>query len=423
MDDHKSARLTGRLLSILTNMFLRGFGLIARFGLVVYLTQGFGLDVVGVFGLITAAIAIAPSFLSLGLHYRLNRAAVDFSQTEIAHRIRDRLLLYVVIFVSFLPVIVYLILSLAPIQIRNLETGIVFILIVFFEACAVELGLILTSTRRVMLANIFLFVRSAAWILPFVGFSYFFPSFKGLHTLLCFWLSGLIFSFFFVGISLSNLPWRSAFAKKLDFQWFFVHSSTSLMILVSDIGLVGGQFIDRAVLGFYLKVEDIGVYTFFWSIANGVQVLVQSAVVQPAFPNLVQAAKHKTFQDFTLELRNVLKTTLVVATPLSIVIFGLCVLALPSLDNSLLNNNIAILGVLLVGVLVRLLADVLNYALYALNLDSELAWINFFSLLLLATYSSLLASWIGLAGVGFAIVLTALSLFLLRFHFVKSSIK
>lgn len=407
-------RLATRVTIGVLNMSLRGLGLVGRFGLMLYLARFLDFESVAVFGFVAAGVAIAPAFLNLGLHFRANRQFVGASGLEVGRRMRDRFLLHLLIFFPIAIIVVSGASAFDYLPHVSFEFIVLAAIICICDVLLNEIHLALVSTQHPVVANIVLFFRTAIWIFPFALLSWQFPELRSLKAVLLFWLGGQILAFGVFFISMRKWPWPDIARQKVEFSWLLQGFSRSMLLWLSDIGLATGQFVDRIILGLFLDIYSIGIYTFFWSMAAGVQQLVFTAVVQIATPHFVKAARsadpYALRRLLLAEMRNVFAVSVVVG---GAVYFGSPVLYWLAGRANLAEYN-TLFGAMLIGVTIRLVSDVVSSGVYARGYDVRLASINMSMPFISAGTTAAGLAAFGFAGMGVAFIATNLAIFAVR---------
>lgn len=415
-------RLARRVAVGTLNMSLRALGLVGRFGLMLYLTRFLDFESVAVFGFVSAGVSIAPAFLNFGLHFRANRLFVGASGLEVGRRMRDRFLLHLIVYLPVAALVLVVGSRFDYLPHVSIAFIILAAVICICDVLLNEIHLALVSTQHPIIANLVLFFRTASWIFPFVLLSWLYPELRSLTTVLQFWLGGQIVAFAVFLISMRAWPWRDIARQAVDFAWLVQGIHRSILLWLSDIGLSTGQFIDRVILGLFLDIYSIGIYTFFWSMAAGVQQLVYTAVVQIATPHLVKAAR----SDDALAFRRLLLAEMRNVFLASVVVAGAVYLGAPLLYRVAGRENLAdfngLFGAMLIGVTIRLVSDVVSTGVYARGHDIRLAGINMSMPFISAGVAAAGLAAFGFAGIGIAFVVTNLAIFAVRIYCLREDL-
>jgi O-antigen/teichoic acid export membrane protein len=399
----------------LANTALRGFGLVARFALNIYLAKFLDLKAVGIYGLVYGAITIAPALLGLGLNFSLNREIIGLSPLEAGTRVRDRLIVtFTMLVLASALIAICSLCGLLP----SIPLGGWILAILFLEVMAFDIHMSLISLRMSLFANTLQFIRTAAWIYPFILVSYLSSGLRTFATVIYFSLGSLLVTFATLFAGLRDWPWREILARSINLPGLIERVRTSGLIYASDLGIVGSAFLDRFIVGYWLGIEATGVFIFYWSLSNATQLLVNVGWIQTSLPRWVETFKAGGREGLWKVLRADLHQFFVVGTVLAIGVFASVTFAIPYLGRPKLSNYPYLFPMMLVAAVVRLGSDVANYGLYACGLDRQWAWSNLLGVLLSGIFTVAGLQSFGLQGVGAAMIATAAVLLGLRLFYL-----
>jgi len=412
----KSAR--HRIVLSLLNMSLRGAALVGRFILSIFLVKFLSLSSVGAFGLLTGLIGVAPAVLGFGMNYYLNREIVDLPIVDSGHKIRDRLGMSILLAVMC----IFLLLVVAEMGlVQGIPYPLRFFLILLLEIVAFDLHMIIIAMRMPLLANVIIFIRTAAWTFPYVIVSYLIPTLRSLDVLFDFWLAGLTSALLLWVCRSRWWPWSAIFARPFDWPWLSNHMRRAGLIYCSDLGLVIFQYVDRFILGILLGLTLTGIYTFYWSIANAVQVLVATAVIQVALPKLVSIYREHGVREWMRVIYRELAIVMAITIPLCVALYFFVLFLVPHLSKPQLQEYPLLFPVMLFGVVTRVASDVANFGLYTRGLDRTYALINIMSIFVSIIVGFLAITFGGLMGAGISMAITGITLFAVRAWSINSS--
>lgn len=395
----------------LVNMAFRGASLAGRFILSVYLAKYVGLRSVGVFGLISGIVGLAPAILGLGLNYFMNREIIDKPVLDAGHKIRDRLL--VTVFMVVLAVAVGFGLWAAGLLESDVNVYLL-VLVVALETVAFDIHMSIISLRMPVFANFLIFIRSSSWIYPYILIGFFFPAYRTVEFMLSLWGGALFFNYLVLLVKFRGWPWVEILAKPVDLTWVSHRRKAVSLVYLSDIGIVGSIYADRFAIESVAGLELTGIFMFFWSLANAVQTLVNTAVIQVAFPRLVSAYKGGSESGWSHILRNELIKVFLGGIAASACVYFATRIILPHLGREQLMSMPLLLPSMLFAALLRLLSDVLNCGLYSRGMDKPWAMTNILGvgLSLGTTFAAIV--WFGLEAVGAGMATTAATLLVAR---------
>lgn len=407
------------LLPSAINVGLRGSALVSRLLLTLFVAKYMSLESVGQFGLLAAAVAILPGVIGFGFNYHHSRDLVGLSADLAAHRIRDRLLLTVAAFGGLLSLAGLA--SIAGLGVLPSNLPLV-ASIGLAEVVAFDLHYGLVARRKPVLANVLLFVRTGAWTYPYMLIGMAYPAARTLDVLLWFWLVGLVLVFV-----ISVVRGRARVANRLlwhpvDSRWILRVLRQSKLIYLSDMAIVGFTFVDRFVVSSLLGITQVGVFVFYWSLANGIQVLIGAAVIQVYFPRLVDCAGHGDAGDQKRVFLELCKKVTVLAGVLSGAVWLATIALIHHLGRAELTQSVFLLAPMLLAVMVRCLSEVASTMLHARRQDRSWVLSNIAGLLV-AVFSTMAftAAW-GLYGAGVAMICSSLMTFSMRLYGLRGLI-
>ncbi len=388
----------------LSSLVLRGATLAIRFCLSFYILKFLGYEAFGIYGLVLGLIGVVPAAIGWGLNYFVSREVVGCPPTEALLVIRDRLVISVLSLTALTMIAVIVL----PIVGYPLGITVVFvILLIWSETLGLDVNQPLIGVNLALQANVVYFVRSALWVVPLVAVGVFWPETRRLDVIFGVWLVGQLLGLGAVFWFVRKWPLRLAASAPIDRKWVRKRLSTSWFIYLSDLGLVGLIYVDRYIVGAMLGLALTGVYTFFWSLTNALQTLVQTAVVQLALPPLVMAVKEGRTSVWRATLRTEFIRTLVISIVLSVAIYLASEIIIEILGMQSLREHRLVFILLLLAAVLRSCSDLLNAGLTSLTLDRYYAVMNISGILLSVLFASAGIAVFGLNGAGYAAVLTA----------------
>jgi len=413
------------MLVALLNVALRALSLVGRFVLTLFLAKQAGFETLATFGIISAAVAMAPAFLSFGMHYSLNRDLISLSRQNAFLLIRDRIYLHIIFFL--LLVFLYLIGDVVigrdifhGIFLGNHLEFILVALLVFFEVVGNELHLALVNKRKSNFASVVQFIRNASWIFPLMIYSLVFDV-DILLSILIFWVISSAFSLLLIFVRFSKFISISDFLKAHNFRYFFHKSTVSLYIYIGDMANVGFQYGDRFVLNAILGAKTTGLYIFFSTIASGVQQLVVAGFVQPSLPMLVECVKlhGRKSGEYKLLRISFLKRILY-SSGLFAFFSTLALFFAGDLINREEIRDHDLFGAFVIfAVVVKCVYDALGYSLYSAGFDRELVFSNLFLAFFSLVLNIFLTKIFGYFGVVLVLYLMPLIFIVYRFKILN----
>ena len=300
--------LSPQFLKPVTIMGLRGTSLVVKFGLTLFIAKFLGLEILGLYGLISAACIMAPSILGLALMYSQSRKAVTQTLEEITLALKS--------YFSFTTLLysVVLLLAIAYGHITG-QFYLCFLVaaLVFLEHVNQELYGLLLNLSKPLLGNFLHFVRSAAWTLVYMPIAYLNPDYRDISILLEFWIIGSIICLAIFFFTIRHWPWNEVTRDKKLLYWVKDEFRSSRTIYGNGIATTLGTYANHFLVTFFLGLELTGVYVFFSQATSAMTNLLLTGVIQIARPKMVHSFKVGNISDFNKIFRNCLINTAVIA--------------------------------------------------------------------------------------------------------------
>lgn len=391
-------------LASLVNVGLRGSSLAFRFALSFYIIKYLGLEAAGIYGLALGAIGLAPAITTFGMNYFLARDLVGMPPGEAAPRIKTRLVASTVA--------TALLTALAAAGAYGFAypiTPIILIIavLVWLEIYANDLYVALIALEMPLLANVAMFIRLAAWIPFVIGLGLLLPQTRSIEYVLLGWLVSYGLYFGVLLYALRRWPLAEALRAPVHTGWIKDRLRQGWLIYFSDIGIVGYTYVDRYIVSLMLGLELTGLYNFYWSLANALQTLLFTAIIQVALPVLFKAFNSGNMAAWRAAMRREMKKTAAYAVVLGICVYGGSELLIAVLGMSQLTEHRGVFIMLVLAAVVRSATDLANVGITSVRLDRIYALTNLGSLAISCVVTSLCIWWLGFVGVGVAALTTA----------------
>lgn len=404
----RSPFLKGRSLSgmnVLFNMGLRGSTLVLRFALSFYIVKFMGLEAAGVYGLALGVVNAAPAVLGWGLNYFIARDISGKTSGIAGLYMKTRLL----VTVTSLAVMTAIALGVASI-IGYPVTPLYFLilLVVWLETIACDIHVPLIAQEMSSQANVLFFLRTSSWIVPVVALGLAIPSLRTIETIMIAWSCGYIFMFMGLAWFLKNWPLRRIFQAPMRLRWVRKRMRKAWLIYISDMSNVGLVYADRYIVSLLLTLSLTGVYTFYWSLANALQTLIATAVLQVAIPALFKAYNTGSMKEWRAVMVWQFTKTAAVAFGLGVAIFISGNILVHFMNMPALGEHQGMFALLLLTAVVRSCTDLMGLGLNSLRKDGHYAFVNLSSVLLSIAMSVVLISTFGFIGAGLSAFFTAL---------------
>lgn len=411
--------LTAHAGAAVANAGLRAMTLVSKFLLVIVLARFFAPEDLGAYGLMVPSVAIAIFVLGLEYHYFTIRAIIARPPGLRAAIVRDQAVLYGLVSLVTLPILLILFSAGSWSPVPESVLGWFFAL-VLVELAAQEAGIALIALSRPLAANLVVFVRSGIWVYPVIGLAIAVPGARAIQNVFLAWLAGGLASLFVAGWCLRGIGWRVALAAPVDWAGMRSGLRTAAPFVVTTGASMGLLFLDRFIIEIYKGLAAVGIYTFFAGIAMALPTLINTGVSLIRMPGLVRAHNDGDEPRFRKELGSMTRVTAFSAGILALAMGAAISPVLRLVDKSIYEENLGVFFLLLGAALVRCLADVPIYALYAKHRDLHLLAVNLLAVGVSVLMNLLLVPSLGLpgaalgAGAGALTLLVSASVFRLR---------
>lgn len=389
---------------------LRLASLAGKFGLSLYIVRYLSFDDLGLYGLVFSASMIAVVFCGGRIDHDLARRIVDMPAKETHALLRDQTFFFLLNYAFILP----LVFVLHHFRSESLAFLILAYLICCLESYANLLFVITTYLGRPILANVAFFIRAGLWSLLVIAIGLVLPPTRTLWVVLAFWVAGASASIALNLLHLDVVRWPGLRAVAVDWARIRGALRRSFPIWIGSIGLTGGSYLDRFVLGAFLDLKAVGLATFYTSFTAAIVTLVSSGVLSVAAPKLVGSASRADVGGYNREFRRAGLTVAALGGALCLLVWIAVDRFAALLQVREIEGSMLALGLLMVATLVRLVAETGFQGLYSRRKDKAI-WVGNIAFLVASLLLNLLlVPFLGLTGLGVASVLANLLLLALR---------
>ncbi len=392
-------------LNVIFNMGLRGSTLVLRFALSFYIVKFIGLEAAGVYGLALGVVNAAPAILGWGLNYFIARD-ISGKTTGIAGLYMKTRLLVTVTSLAAMTAIALVVAYFMGHDVSPLYFLI--LLVVWLETISCDIHVPLIAQEMSSQANVLFFLRTSSWILPVIGLGLAFQTFRTIEAIMVAWSLGYILMFAGLVFFLRNWPLKRILSMPMRMRWVKKRMRKAWLIYISDMSNVGLVYADRYIVSLLLTLSLTGVYTFYWSLANALQTLISTAVLQVAIPALFKAYNTGSMKEWRQVMLWQFSKTAAVAFGLGVAIFIAGNILVHLMNMPELGQHQAMFALLLLTAVVRSCTDLMGLGLNSLRKDGHYAFVNLSSVLLSIAMSFLLISTFGFIGAGLSAFFTAL---------------
>ena len=382
----------------LTNLILRGISLVSKFFLMFVMARLLSPEELGIWGLMNLSISISIILVGLDFYHFNAREILAVESSQYVYYIKDQFVLHLSSYLFFLPLLSILFI----VEILPWKYMLWFYLIFVFEHFSEELNRILVVLSKSAVANLSLFFRTGFWVYIIIYFLIEEPDLRELPTIWFGWVIGIILSIILACYALRKLPWNIIFEKSVDWGRIKKGISISLPLLVATLAFVTMQHLDRIFLKIYYSEAEVGVFTFFFNIANVAQVAIFTGVIMIIYPKLIESFQKKDFDQYKLSMRKMMKG---IVLGLAILIIGELILIKPVLklvNKEIFNDNLNIFYLMLVNTSLLAISYIPHYSLFVRKMDFSIIFSTLVALVVAVIANFILVPAYGMVGAAFS---------------------
>lgn len=347
----------------------RAASLASRFILTFYIAKYIGVSELGNFNIYYSLILVFPCIFGLSINYKMSRI-ISSSSIDVGFGIiysRALISATLGVFSSMIVAVWYAVTESA------ILVAVILSLICFCEYFIFDIGILLVSARRPGLAASINFIKSSLWIYPAIGIGLINAEYRSLSTIYVFWFLAACAGTY-LSIHVLAINRCEKFHISSIFQILFQNKKSTFLIWGSDVVIYFSTYIDRFIVVSFMGATITGVYTFYWALANGVQSIIATSLVQIMTPDLVEVKASPVL--FVSRLRRGVRSILLTSIAISVLLFVGIIYIVPLLGKPQIEAGMGIFPLLLLAFIVKALSDTLNAALYALEADGAMVGIN-----------------------------------------------
>jgi O-antigen/teichoic acid export membrane protein len=393
-------------------LMLRALTLASRFLLSVLLARMLSPEEMGDYGLITAALAFALLAVGLEFYSYMYREMVPAPPERRAQIIANQLAMAAIVLVIL--GIVSFVVVFAGLFSAKLASW--FLVILVTEHFSLEATRLLIITSRPVRAYVGVFLRGGIWVYVIAALMFLVPASRSLETVLAWWALGGAASILFAVFSLWHLPWREV--KPPDWGWIANGLRVARPFMLTAVGALTISYVDRLMVDRFVGRSALGIYTFYSTISIGM--LSLGASLSHQYLPKVIAAWSDGADAYRDAVRAFFRSLSAVAVGMLVVAAALIWPLVALLQLTQYEASVGVFFLMLPGVLLRILADVPSYALYAAKADGSLLVWNLVAAMAAIVLNLALVPVIGIYGAALSgsiasgVLLVALSVLTLR---------
>lgn len=228
-----------------------------------------GFELVGYFGLVSAACVVVPLFIGMNYRSILSRMAATEDIRRVANTFMQA---------SWVPVMAYLVFMLGAGFMGGDRWFVLAVGLILVEHLNDDVGAILIGLRRNLSAQVLLGVRTVLWMGALAALVSTAEWDASIAAICALWLAASIVALV-IGLLHSGLLAEFSWSARPDCGWYWSNAGDLLRMGVWSWSQVGALYIDRIALSFVSDMASVGVFVLFWQVGNAVSNVVEASVV------------------------------------------------------------------------------------------------------------------------------------------------
>ena len=354
----------------LFNFFCRSGSLLAKFLLVIYISKAMSLETLGLYNIVSVTVAWSVYVLGFEFYSFSLRQIVGENSQKISGFVFNQLVFHMFGFV-LLAAISPLLVAFGFIPSSLL---VYFVIITFFDQLSQECYRICIALERSQFANFLHFVKSGLWVYPLLVLPVFHKDVT-IQNILFAWVSGTFFALVIGIFKLVRLDLIRLERANLDFAWIKRGVIVAFPFLVISVAQLTMDFSDRYFIDYFLGKADVGVYSFYYGIANVPTTLITSVLVATYYPKVINVYKfNRPSLEIRILIRNFLWQSMGLAILISVMAIVLVHALLDFIGKQQLLQEINLFYLMLFQVVIFSIQVVIQTVLYARHEDRFLLY-------------------------------------------------
>ncbi len=387
---------------------LRGGGILGKFLLVFFLTKKISLEFQGEFSLMNANIALLIIFIGFDFYVYSNRLIVK-DKGSLIFIFKNSVLFYLCSYLAFVPICFLL----WQAGLVNKELLAVFFLLGVLEHFGQELFRIYIALEKVVFANVLFFLRAGLWSWIIVGYLFFYDDDAiTMFAILTIWA---ISSLLAVMIGVLKLPQiKNFFIEPIDRAWIFKGLKVGASVFLATILLKVIEYSDRYLIDFFLGKKALGIYAFYFQLANIVNVLVFTLYISFIYPKILKNVYDKDTVQLHKNKKEIYKSTVVIVVGMLVLFMLGLPFLLEVMNKTDLNANTEILFILMGSAVFFNFSYGSHYVLIAEEKEKLIIKTTLIGFMINITLNLILIPVVGIYGAGIALLIGSIALWLTK---------
>lgn len=396
----------------LINVLLRVGGVGSKFIILTLMSKYFDVNVFGNYGLITSLITIL--IFALGLDF-YNFSIRDILKTEskqdVVNKVISTLLLYAVIYLVFC-CIAYLMFGnvsyLKPYVSLVIGLGIT-------EHISQEIYRLLIGFKKVLFANILLFIRTMGWSIIIV-FYYFNNIEITIGDILSLWLTANVLTIITVIIYTVFKNYNNILNGKIVVDWIKTGLKVCAVFLIATISLKMMEYANRFIVDLFMGEKMAGIFLFYSNVSMLITVYVNTTVISFELPELIASSDSPRVFKLLKKFKKSLLTHVIISAIFILLIIKPLLIWQHKVE---FEAYAPLLFFMLIGVGLMNYSLIYHFKLYIFHKDQSLLKVMVIAAFLSLTLTVIFTYFFGIYGTASAFLISCILLFFMRYNEAK----
>jgi O-antigen/teichoic acid export membrane protein len=375
---------------------IRGLSVLAKFIFTILFFK-YSEAAFGEYSLIATTIVLLVFVTGLDFYSYANRAVLE-PDTNTQKIIFNQFGLYFILYPVLFPV-VYIIFKIENFDLSYL---LVFYLVLITEHLNTEFYRLLFVFKKPFTANINLFLRNGLWVIAASVYIFLFRQIS-IRQILYLWLSGNILALIYTLITIYRKRHKIIFENfKWDTAWIKTGITISLPYILATISYKIIEFSDRYMIDYFMDKKAVGIYSFFSSIANVLNILLFTLVISVLYPVLVENIMQHNRNQFKKTYKLFKKEILYYGSGFALVLSVTLPIILMIIQKEIYLHDYYVFLILLIGNFFLNGSFIYHFIIYAYKKDWKILKATFAGAIVNIVFNLILIPAMGIGGAAIA---------------------
>lgn len=395
---------------------LRGVSIAARFLLSFLFVKYISLEFQGEYALLLTTVTIMMLAVGFDFYVYSNRYMIK-NKPETGFTLMNQFVFHLFSYVGL--VVLFLVLNYFDIFSQYFTITILVLLV--FEHLGMEFFRIFIALEKVLTANILLFIRTGTWPLILIYQLLFTEVDVTINSVIFYWVIASILTVLLGFIMI----YKEVFAVKfeIDKKWIKRGFKVGALFFIATAAHKIIEFSDRYIIDAILGAKSLGIYTFFFQLANVANVAIFTIIISFLYPKIIYYVNIKDKKNAFATIKKLQTNSILFIIIYSVIIFISLPYLLELIDKPELNNHQVILFLFLAGNLFLNLSFASHYSLMALEKDKLLMKIGIMVAVLNLGANILAVFYFGIEGAVIVFLISSLLLYIFKQRAINHNFK